>query len=160
MKIKITLIGVVTSISMATFSDLKATTIDLPLYGFQIDSLDAKADSSPAKALIMFLPESDGFQPNINVLIQPFNGTIKDYVVLSKGQFEQLQYKVISEHLIGDNGWSFEYSGPTNGHDIHCYAQAVSKNGKVYLATATAKESQWAAVGDTLRKHIDGFKAD
>jgi hypothetical protein len=41
-----------------------------------------------------------------------------------------------------------------------CYAQAVSKNGKVYLATATAKESQWATVGDTLRKHIDGFKAD
>ena len=79
MKIATTLIGVVTTISMATFSDLKATTIDLPLYGFQIDSLDAKVDSSPAKALIMFLPETDGFQPNINVLIQPFSGTIKDY---------------------------------------------------------------------------------
>ncbi len=160
MKNTTTLIGAATLFSVATFSNLKATTIDLPLYGFQIDLLDAQINSSPAKALIMFLPESDGFQPNINVIIQPYNGTIKDYIALSKGQFEQMQFKVISERPIGDNGWSFEYSGPTSGNNIHCYAQAVSKNGKVYLATATAKESQWATVGDTLRKHIDGFKID
>ena len=53
------LIGAASLFSVATFSNLKATTIDLPLYGFQIDSLDAQVDSAPAKALIMFLPESD-----------------------------------------------------------------------------------------------------
>jgi hypothetical protein len=160
MKTTTALIGVATILSVATFSNLKAATIDLPLYGFQIDSLDATINSSPAKALIMFLPESDGFQPNINVIVQPYNETIKDYIALSKGQFEQLQFRVIAEHQIGDNRWSVEYSGLASGNDIHCYAQAVSKNGKVYLATATAKASQWATVGDTLRKHIDGFKVD
>jgi hypothetical protein len=160
MKTTTTLLGAATLFSVATFSNLKATTIDLPLYGFQIDSLDAQVNSSPAKVLIMFLPESDGFQPNINVIIQPFNGTIKDYIASSKGQFAQMHYQVISEHQIGDNGWSFEYSGQTSGNDIHCYAQAVLKNGQIYLATAVAKEPQWATVGDTLRKHIDGFKTD
>src|ERR1700756_4683649 len=100
MKTTTALIGAATIFSVATFSSLKAATIDLPLYGFQIDSLDATINSSPAKALIMFLPESDGFQPNINVIVQPYNGTIKDYIALSKGQFEQLQFKVIAEHQI------------------------------------------------------------
>jgi hypothetical protein len=59
-----TLISAATLFSLATFSNLKATTIDLPLYGFQIDSLDAQVDSpAAAKTLIMFLPESDGFNP-------------------------------------------------------------------------------------------------
>jgi hypothetical protein len=155
-----TLIGAATLLSLATFSNLEATTIDLPLYGFQIESLDAKVDSPPpAKALIMFLPESDGFQPNINVLIQPYNGTINDYIAVTKEQFEQIQCKVISEHLKGENGWIVEYS-VGGGHDLHCYGQAVSKSSKIYLVTATAKESQWATVGDTLRKRVDSFKTE
>ena len=92
-----TLIGAATLFSLATFSNLKASTIDLPLYGFQIDSLDAQVDSlSPAKTLIMFLPESNGFQPNINVLIQPYNGTIIDYIAMSKEQFKQMSCSVVS----------------------------------------------------------------
>ena len=155
-----TLIGAATLFSLATFSNLKASTIDLPLYGFQIDSLDAQVDSlSPAKTLIMFLPESNGFQPNINVLIQPYNGTINDYIAMSKEQFKQMSCSVVSEHQNGENGWIVEYS-MGGGHDLHCYAQAVSKSSKIYLVTATAKESQWATVGATLREHVDSFKTE
>ena len=155
-----TLIGAATLFSLATFSNLKATTIDLPLYGFQIDSLDAQVDSpAAAKTLIMFLPESDGFQPNINVLIQPYNGTINDYIAMSKVQFAQMQCKVISEHQNGEHEWMVEYS-MGGGHDLHCYAQAVSKSSKIYLVTATAKESQWATVGATLREHVESFKTE
>jgi hypothetical protein len=143
-----------------TLSQLKAGTIDLPLYGFKIDALDASADSGPGTALIMFLPKTQGFAPNINVQIQPYTGSLKDYIALSKGQFDQLKWKVISENQSGDNEWIVEYAGPMNEGDMHFYARAVSKAGKMYLVTATAEESQWATVGDTLRKNVDSFKAE
>jgi hypothetical protein len=105
-----------------------------------------------------FLSPTEGFAPNINVQIQPYTGTIKEYATLSKGQFDELKWKVISEKEIGDDEWSVEYTGTMQAGDLHFYARAISKNGKVYLATATAKESQWPTVSDTLRQHIDSFE--
>ena len=158
---KTILFGVATLFSLATFPQLKAATIDLPLYGFQIDALDVAPDPDrTTTALLLCLPVTDRFAPNINVQIQPYTETIKDYAEVSKGQFEQLKWKVVSEKLIGDNEWSAEYTGQQQGNDLHFYSRAISKNGKVYLATGTAKESQWATVGDTLRQHVDSLKAD
>jgi hypothetical protein len=145
----------------ATLFQARAATIDLPLYGFQIDALDATPNASTTTtALVLCLPASEGFGPNINVQIQPYTGTIKEYATLSKGQFEELKWKIISEKEIGDNEWTVEYTGTGQSGELHFYARAISKNEKVYLATATAKETQWAAVSDTLRQHIDSFKTD
>jgi hypothetical protein len=44
------------------------------------------------------------------------------------------------------------------GNDLHFYARAVSSGGKVYLVTATAKESQWKTLSGVLRKSVDAFK--
>jgi len=159
MKNTVSVISTVLLFSCATLFQAKAATIDLPLYGFQIDALEAAPDASaPATALEMFLPPTESFAPNINVQIQPYTGTIKEYATLSKGQFDELKWKVISEKEIGDNEWSVEYTGTMQAGDLHFYARAISQNGKVYLATATAKESQWPTVSDTLRQHIDSFK--
>jgi hypothetical protein len=159
MKNTVSVINTVLLFSCATLFQAKAATIDLPLYSFQIDALDAAPDASaPATALEMFLPPTEGFAPNINVQIQPYTGTIKEYATLSKGQFDELKWNVISEREIGDNEWSVEYTGTMQAGDLHFYARAISKNGKAYLATATAKESQWPAVSDTLRQRIDSFK--
>jgi len=136
-----------------------AATIDLPLYGFQIDALDAAPDASgPTTVIQTFLPATDGFAPNINVQIQPYTGTIKDYAATSKSQFEQMKWKVVSDQQPNDNEWNVEYTGSFHGSDLHFCARAVSANGRVYLITATAKDSQWATVGDTLRKHLESFK--
>jgi photosystem II reaction center protein PsbP len=146
-------------LSLAICSQSRAATIELPLYGFQIDALDAAPDaSSPTTAIQTFLPATEGFAPNINVQIQPYTGTIKDYVALSKSQFEEMKWKVIADQQPSDNEWNVEYTGTLQGHDLHFYARAVSTNGKVYLITATANESQWATVSDTLRKHVESFK--
>ena len=145
--------------SLAISSGSGAATIDLPLYGFQIDALDAAPDgSSPTTVIQTFLPATDGFAPNINVQIQPYSGTMKDYAATSKSQFEQMKWKVVSDQQPNDNEWNVEYTGSFHGSDLHFYARGVSANGKVYLITATAKESQWATVGDTLLKHIQSFK--
>jgi hypothetical protein len=145
--------------SLAISSRSAAATIDLPLYGFQIDALDAAPDaSSPTTVIQTFLPATDGFAPNINVQIQPYTGTIKDYATTSKSQFERVKWKVVSDQQPNDNEWNVEYTGSFQGSDLHFYARAVSANGKVYLITATAKESQWATVGDTLLKHLQSFK--
>jgi photosystem II reaction center protein PsbP len=152
-------IGVAAWFSLAICSQLRAATIELPLCGFQIDVLDAAPDASnPTTVLQTLLPATEGFAPNIIVQIQPYTGTIKDYVTLSRRQFEQMKWNVISDQQSGDNEWSVEYTGSLQGADLHFYARAVSTNGKVYLVTATAKESQWTTVSDTLRKHVDSFK--
>lgn len=146
-------------ISFAICCQSRAATIDLPLYGFQIDALDAApGTSSPTTAIQTFLPATEGFAPNINVQIQPYTGSIKDYAALSKSQFEQMKWKVIADGQPNDNEWNVEYTGSFQGNDLHFYARAVSANGKVYLVTATAKESQWATLSDTLRKHVESFK--
>ena len=146
-------------LSLAISSRSGAAAIELPLYGFQIDALDAAPDaSSPTTVIQTFLPATDGFAPNINVQIQPYTGTIKDYATTSKSQFEQVKWKVVSDQQPNDSEWNVEYTGSFNGSDLHFYARAVSANGKVYLITATAKESQWATMGDTLLKHIQSFR--
>jgi len=135
-----------------------ANAIEFPQYGFQIDALDAPASEQPASALIMFLPPSDGFSPNINIQIQPYTGTIKEYADLSKGQFSKMNWKVLSESQPAENEWVVEYEGTTTGRDLHFLARAVAKEGKVYLVTATAAKSQWESVQETLKKHVQSFQ--
>ena len=147
-------------VSLAICSQSRSEAIELPLYGFQIDALDAApSTSNPTTVIQTFLPATEGFAPNIIVQIQPYTGTMKDYAALSKKQFEQMKWKVITDQQPNDNEWNVEYTGSLEGNDLHFYARAVSNNGKVYLITATAKESQWTTVGDTLRKHLESFKA-
>ena len=152
-------ICVTTLVALAICSPSGGATIDLPLYGFQIDALDAAPDASSSTTVIQtFLPATEGFAPNINVQIQPYTGTIKDYAGTSKSQFEQMKWKVVSDEQPNDNEWNVEYTGSFHDSDLHFFARAVSANGKVYLITATAKESQWATVGNTLLKHVKSFK--
>lgn len=139
-------------------SSSEAGTIDLPVYGFQLDGLEAQPGDVPTSAVMSFLPVTDGFAPNINVQIQPYAGSMADYITISKQQFAPMQWKVVSEKTVGDNEWVAEYTGPLQGNDLHFYARALSRNGKVYLVTGTAKQTQWPTVGDTIRKHVDSFK--
>ena len=155
----IALIGVAL-FSAAITTNVTVATIDLPQYGFSIEALDAPPSTTTATtALMTFLPVSDGFAPNVNVNIQPYPGSMASYVTMSKDQFKQMNWTIVAEKQNGENEWVVEYSGPMQGKDLHFYARAVSNNGKVYLVTATASESQWKSVSDVLRKSVDAFKA-
>ena len=155
----ITLAAVVLSLLLPSFVPrASAGTIDLPQYGFEIDALDSDPGGATATAILMFLPAADGFAPNINVNIQPYKGTIKEYAALSKGQFAEMKWKVLSEEQKGEDEWRTEYSATTKSGDLHFYARALKKGDRVYLVTATAKESQWTALQAKLRKHVDSLK--
>lgn len=142
-------------------ASVNAGTVDLPQYGFSIEALDAVPSTAAATtALITFLPPSDGFAPNINVNIQPYPGDIASYIKLSKGQFEAMKWTLVSEKQVGGNEWVVEYTGSLpQASGLHFYARAIAKAGKVYLITATAKETQWSTQSDVLRKHVDSFQA-
>ncbi len=135
-----------------------ASTIDLPQYGFQIEALDANPGSASISPLMMFLPSSDGFSPNVNVSIQAYPEPMKNYVALSKKQFALMHLQIVGEKQNGNSEWIVEYKGLVKENNIHFYARAIAKNGKVYLTTGTAKESQWNSIGRSIRQHVDSFK--
>ena len=137
-----------------------AATVRFPGYGFEIQALEEKASAAPAiQPLAMSLPARDGFAPNVNVVIQQHAGTFDDYVELTKRQFDQFKFKVLSEERIGQAEWKVEYSGPFQKLTLHWYARAVAQDGKVFLVTATAKDSGWADVAAPLRAAVDSFRA-
>lgn len=129
-------------------------------YGFSIQPLESPPGKASYQALLMYLPPSGGFNPNVNVVVQQFDGTIDAYAAVSKKQFRDLNFKLIKEAKIGRTGVQFEYSGALQGHAMHWYARAVSEGGKVYLVTATALDRQWPAVGEKLKTCVDSFKIE
>lgn len=152
------LIGVALACAAIT-KTVTAAPIELPKYGFSIGALDAQPSTTTATtALMTFLPVSDGFAPNVNVNIQPYLGSMATYVAMSKDQFKQMNWTVVTEKQNGENEWIVEYSGPMQGNDLHFYARAIANNEKVYLVTATAKETQWSSVSALLRKAVDSFQ--
>lgn len=129
-------------------------TLEFPQYGFEIDTLEAPGPvNTTTQALIMFLPASEGFAPNINVQIQTFPYSFKQYQDVSKKQFAELKWKMLSEKLEG-NRWTIEYTGD----ELRFYAVIIKHNNLIYLATGCARESQWADVGEIIRKRVDSFK--
>ena len=108
---------------------------------------------------MMLLPPSDAFAPNVNVQIQPFTGTMKEYADLSEQQFNAASLVVLGEtHTRTSVLW--EYSGMFRGRKLHWYARAELGEGKVYLVTATATESQWSTVSAQLKACVDSFRRE
>jgi hypothetical protein len=125
--------------------------------GFSIAPLD-EPQKGPAQVLMIYLPASDGFAPNVNVQIQPYVDDMDAYVALSLTQFKDAGLKVLSESKANKLVATFEYSGPFKGMSLHWYAKAVQKDGAIYLTTATATEDQWAKVVVKLKACVDSFE--
>ncbi len=125
-------------------------------HGFSIAPLD-ETGKGAQQVLMMFLPASDGFAPNVNVQAQEYADTMEAYVALSKSQVEQMKLKVISDKL-ADGVATMEYSGEVSGRQLHWYVRAAKKGGTVYLVTATALESQWKNTSAKLKACVDSFQ--
>jgi hypothetical protein len=127
--------------------------------GFSIEALDAPPAGDQAQALMMFLPVSDAFAPNVNVMIQPFAGTMEEYLAVTRSQFDAAGITVVSSK-VGASSLLLEYTGPMQGRELHWYARAEKAGPRVYLATATATLQQWSRVGTQLKACVDSFKAE
>ena len=136
--------------------------LHFPVAGFSIASLEAPPKQKDAQqpVLLMFLPASEGFSPNVNILIQPHEGTIEEYLALTLNQFKSAGLKVITQKTVGKGAVTIEYSGATEGQAMHCYARAEKSGGKVYLITATSTEGQWSTTATPLKACVDSFRLD
>ena len=134
-----------------------AETLNFPQAGFSIDSLEASPSNNGGQVLYMFLPTENGFSPNINVMIQPYLGTIEQYRSLSEAQFKRAAWKIISIQDKG-NTITFEYSGLFRGNQMHWYAKAVKKGDLVYLVTGTDSQLTWGKNKSKLMIAVDSFK--
>lgn len=135
-----------------------ASRVSLPQYGFSIDPLDDTVDRFPAQALMMFLAPYNGFASSVNVMIQPYIGKMDEYVTQSKQQFDEMKWQVVSDQLVSPTEWRVEYQGELQGQSLRWYARAVMKDGKVYVATATAAQSQWDDVSEVLKQKVDSLR--
>ncbi len=127
--------------------------------GFSITALEERNPGSAYTVLVMFLPVSDKFAPNVNVTVQPYRGSIQDYVRLTRSQFKSGKFKVLEEKIYPDEA-VWEYAGRMGELALHWYARAVSRNNQVYLVTATAAEIQWPGLSARMKRCVDSFRIE
>lgn len=139
------------------FAGFRPLFVGLPRAQVLDSATQGHNDSQPQQVVMLLLPASNGFAPNVNVQIQPFSGTIDAYMKVSHDEFKAMGISVLNEKRTGKDSVSFEYSGPMNGRTLHWYARAVRVPQKVYLVTATAAEEQWAASASDLKECVNSF---
>lgn len=103
-----------------------------------------------------YLPAADGFAANVNLQIQPFEGSMDEYIELSNEQFEQLDFAVVDMSR-GDNEVIYEYRGRLQNTDLHWYSRVIKQGNYYYVVTATALESRWDTERDQLIDSVNSF---
>ena len=138
-------------------SSAYAEKLEFSKSGFSIDNLDTSPTSGIVYPVQMFLPPLNGFTPNVNVQIQAYNGTIKEYRELSEGQFKQFNFTILSIQETG-NSLSLEYTGSMQGVSLHWYAKAFKKGDHVYLVTDTGTQADWEVNKEELIANVNSFE--
>lgn len=128
--------------------------------GYSIAPLEAAPGDGTYQSLMMFLPASNGFAPNVNVQIQHFPGTVEDYAKLTLNQFKDAKLKLIEKKAAGKSAVSFEYQGEMQARPLHWYAIALKSGNKIYLVTATDLESNWKNSAAQLKRCVNSFQLD
>jgi len=81
-------------------------------------------------------------------------------MALSLKQFKNTGLKVIEQKKAGKSGVVFEYNGEFQGRALHWYVRAEKAGGRVYLATGTATEEDWAGQSAKLKSCVDSLRCD
>jgi hypothetical protein len=134
--------------------------LHFPASGFSISPLDVAPGEGTYQTLMMFLPASGRFAANVNVQIQPYEGTIEDYTKLTLEQLKEAKLKLVEKKAVGNSAAVFEYSGEMQGSTLHWYARAVKSGNKVYLITATDTASNWEKEAARLKNCVDSFRLE
>ena len=142
--------------SLQVYADSNSATFNQA--GFSIDILDAKSSDAGSQRLMMMLPASNGFAANVNVQIQPYPGSLKDYKKFSEAQFTQMGLKTLSI-LEKESEIYWEYSGNIQGKDLHFYAKVIKVDHLFYLATGTDLESNWPKTSKNIKSVVNSFRA-
>ena len=139
--------------------DKRENSLRFKALGFSIAPLEGTVGDAPYQTIMMFLPASGGFAPNVNIQIQPYKGSLSAYAELSKKQMKAASMTLLHEKIQA-GALLLEYSGTSQGRKLHWYAKAQLADGRIYLATATATEQQWRTVADKLKACVESFRKD
>lgn len=154
------LVSAASLVAIVTASTADITNrVQFPMAGYSIAPLDASPGSVPSQSLMMFLPASGAFAPNVNVQVQPYSGSITNYAELTFQQLKDHDGKLL-EKKFSSQAVVFEYTGDLGGHILHWYARAEKSGDHIYLATATATEEQWPGVAKQLKACVDSLRSE
>ena len=133
------------------------STLTFGEHGFAIDPPAGHDYAQVQQVVMLMLPAVDGFSANVNVQVQPFKGTMDEYVRVSLDQFKTNGVKVVAEKHDGKSAM-IEYTGPYGGRPLHWYSRVFFGKNGVMLATATASETQWPRLSAVLRQSVDSLR--
>ena len=136
-------------------------------YGFTIDTAgfliqsiptDTDARASGKEVARLSLPPTNGFAPNVIVLIQncPPAGLAK-FADVAKEYFRDNSITLLDSHFVSDSEWVLEYNTSSQGAVYHFYTRVLRKEDKLYLTTATATADQWTTLSAKLKSCVDSF---
>jgi len=123
---------------------------------YSIKILESEKSNVHSQSLMMYLPPSDGFSPNVNIQKQFYEGTLQEYSVLSIKQFKQMRFELINSKVT-DKFLTFEYKGSIQGRNLYWYAKVYKKDDIVYLVTATCTVKQKGKVIEHLKECVNSF---
>lgn len=103
-----------------------------------------------------YLPAQNGFAANVNLQIQPFDGSMEEYEELSVSQFEQLDIEVLQLER-AENELLIEYRGAMQDTELHWYARVLKQGDLYYVLTATALAERWSEEQDALVDSVHSF---
>lgn len=124
---------------------------------FEIEALGGGDSSKASQPVLMSLPPKNNFSPNINVQIQIFPGTLKQYLNITKSQIESFGWALLESSIEGDK-LTLEYQGSLQGKSMHWFQEAVKSKGKIYLITATGLERDWNSYSSDLIESVRSFR--
>lgn len=112
---------------------------------------------SEGTVFMHFLPPVKGFAGNVNCMVQNFDGTIDAYSEISSQQFAAMGMDILNKKA-EENILVLEYQGVQQGRELRGYSEARFIDGRVYLLTATALQSEWDTQGPPLIASVRSFK--
>lgn len=114
-------------------------------------------DSDEGFVLFFYSPNGSKIVPNLNVLIQTFDGTMEDMIEKSRDQIKSLNLKTI-KMSIETNQAFIEYNGNMETNKMHFYQKCVKNGNKFYIITATSLETDWDSKKSELVNSVNSFK--
>lgn len=121
--------------------------LTFPTTGYQIKVRDpGPAGEHQFVAFTLFMSPQDNFASNINVMHQPFPGTLREYQQVSEEELKKMSYTILRSE-IKEDAYVCEALGKPQGvnFEVHMYFKAISVGGNVVLATASIPASRWEA---------------
>lgn len=117
-----------------------------------------KLRESDQGVVLYFYSQNGGkLVPNVNVLIQTFDGTMEDNIEKSRDQIKAMKLKTI-KMSIETNQAFIEYNGNIENNQMHFYQKCVKNGNKFYIITATSLETDWESKKYELINSVNSFK--